>query len=87
MKTLLYIAILFAALVMVPMLSHVVTAQSQDPGQDRQLCIQNCAWLRPWGSNYGQYANYYNCMAGCESQFWSEFDRNTDRLQRKLHEP
>lgn len=87
MKTLLYITIIFAALVMVPMLSNVVTAQSSDPGQNRELCLQNCSWLKPWGNNYGQYANYYNCVAGCESRFWNDFDRNTEGLQRKLHEP
>ncbi len=76
---------LFAVLVMVPVLSNVATAQNT--AADRQLCLQNCAWLRPWGYNYGQYANYYNCVAGCESQFWSDFDRNADRLQRKLKEP
>jgi hypothetical protein len=84
MKTPLYITILLAALIMVPIISNVVSAQSA--AADRQLCIQNCAWLRPWGYNYGQYFNYYNCMAGCESQFWSDFDRNTNRLERKLHE-
>jgi hypothetical protein len=86
MKTALYIMVLLAALVMVPMLSNVVMAQNE-PGQNRELCLQNCSWLKPWGNNYGQYANYYNCVAGCESQFWSDFDRNTDRLERRLHEP
>ncbi|MGO9116659.1 MAG: hypothetical protein ACLQPD_03510 [Desulfomonilaceae bacterium] len=85
MKTSIYIMILLAVLVMVPIISDVVTAQSA--GTDRQLCLQNCSWLRPWGRNYGGYANYYNCVAGCESQFWSDFDRNTERLERKLHEP
>jgi hypothetical protein len=87
MKTLVYVMILFAALVMVPMLSHVVTAQSGDPGQDRELCLQNCSWLKPWGNNYGQYINYSNCVSGCESQFWRQFDRNTDRLENGIHEP
>ena len=73
---------------MVPMLSNVVTAQAIDPGQDRELCLQNCSWLKPWGgNNYGQYLNYSNCVSGCESQFWSEFDRNTDRLKNRLNEP
>ncbi len=85
MKTALYIMILLAVLVMVPMVSNVATAQAL--GQDRELCLQNCAWLRPWSNNYGQYANYYNCVSGCESQFWSDFDRNTDRLKKKLREP
>jgi hypothetical protein len=86
MKTILYIAILFAALVMVPMLSNVVTAQA--PGFDREQCLQNCSWLKPWGgNNYGQYMNYSNCVAGCESRFWKEFDRNTDRLKNKIDEP
>ena len=85
MKTLLYIMILLTVLVRVPMLSNVVTAQ--ELGQDRELCLQNCAWLRPWGNNYGGYANYYKCVSGCESQFWSDFDRNTERLQNKLREP
>ena len=86
MKTLIYMMILFAALVMVPMLSNVVTAQS--PGFDREQCLQNCSWLKPWGGrSYGQYLNYANCVSGCESRFWSEFDRNTDRLENKLNEP
>ena len=85
MKTSVYIMILLAALVMAPIISNVVMAQSA--AGDRQLCLQNCAWLRPWGGNYGQYSNYYHCMAGCESQFWSDFDRNTGRLEKKLHEP
>jgi hypothetical protein len=86
MKTSLYIMVLLAALVMAPIISSVVMAQSA--GGDRELCLQNCSWLRPWGGrNYGGYANYYNCVAGCESQFWSDFDRNTERLERKLDEP
>ncbi len=80
MKTALYVMILLAALVMVPIMSNVVMAQA---GFDRESCLQNCSWLKPWSNNYGQYANYYNCVAGCESQFWSEFDRNTERLERK----
>ncbi len=71
---------------MVPIVSTVVS--SQTAGGDRQLCLQNCGWLRPWGGrDYGAYTNYYNCISGCESQFWSDFDRNTERLERKLQEP
>ena len=83
MKTSIYIMILLGALVMVPIISSVVAAQ----GFNRELCLQNCSWLRPWGRDYGGYANYYNCISGCESQFWQNFDRNTEGLERKLHEP
>ena len=85
MKSAIYIVILLAAMVMAPILSNVVLAQTT--GFDRERCLQNCAWLRPWGNNYGQYANYYNCVSGCESQFWSDFDRNTEKMERRLHEP
>ena len=72
MKTSIYIMILLAVFVMVPIISDVVMAQPADA--DRQLCLQNCARLGPWGNDYGQYSNYYHCVAGCESQFWSDFD-------------
>ena len=84
MKPLLYGAILLAALAMVPILSHAVLAQG-DAGFDRNSCIQGCAWLRPLGYNYGQYANYYNCMSRCESRFWREFDQNTRDLNNKVN--
>ncbi|HTY25002.1 MAG TPA: hypothetical protein VMC85_17860 [Desulfomonilaceae bacterium] len=83
MKSLLYAAVLVAAVAIVPILSHVVLAQDTS-GFDRNLCIQNCAWLKPYGYNYGQYSNYYNCMAGCESRFWKDFDRNSRDLEKQL---
>jgi len=91
MKTALYITMMIAALVMVPILASVVTAQQSF---DRELCLRNCNWLSPWGaSNRGNYGgnyaspNYSSCVAGCENQFWNEFDRNTERLEQRLNEP
>lgn len=85
MKTALYIMILLAALVMVPIISNVITAQA--PALDRKLCLQNCSTLRPWINDYGGIAYYINCLVGCDSQFWGEVDRNTERQEKKLHEP
>ena len=84
MKLVLYGAIFIAALAMVPILSHVVLAQGA-AGFDRHSCIQNCGWLRPYGYDYGQYMNYYNCMSRCESRFWRQFDENTRDLKDKLN--
>ncbi|HTY26146.1 MAG TPA: hypothetical protein VMC85_23650 [Desulfomonilaceae bacterium] len=83
MKSSIYVAILIAALAIVPLLSHPVLAQGA-AGFDRNSCIQNCAWLKPFGYNYGQYMNYYNCVARCESRFWQEFDRNSRELEEDL---
>jgi len=85
MKTSLYVAILIAAVVIVSILSYAVLAQSVP--FDRDLCIQNCAWLRPHGRNYGQYQNYANCMARCESEFWKRFDKNSEELEKELKRP
>ncbi len=81
MKASLYVAILVATLTIIPILSY--TAMAQGTGFDLNSCQQNCAWLRPYGNNYGQYMNYANCMAGCQSQFWKNFDRNTSELEKK----
>ncbi len=89
MKTAVFILILATALVTIPIITNVAMAQA--PGFDRERCLENCAWLTPWnsdfGSNYGGYRNYSNCIAGCESQFWTEFDNNTNRLEQRLNEP
>lgn len=82
MKTTLYMGIIIAALAMVPMLSCAVLAQG--PAFDRNSCIRNCAWLRPYNYNYGQYMNYHNCMARCESLFWRQFDKDTRQLENKI---
>jgi hypothetical protein len=34
------------------------------------------------GSGAGSYYQYANCIAGCNSQFWKEFDDNTEKLER-----
>ncbi len=81
MKILIFGAIVLAAMAMVPILSYNVPAQGA-PGFDRHSCLQNCAWLRPFGNNFGQYMNYHNCIARCESQFWQHFDRNTKDLEK-----
>jgi hypothetical protein len=84
MKLLMYGVIPIAALAMVPILAYAVLAQDA-PGFNRETCIQGCAWLRPFGYyNYGQYMNYYNCLSGCESRFWQEFDKNTEDLEKEL---
>ena len=71
---------------MVPMIISIATAQSA--ASDRQLCLSSCPAVRPEeGGAYGSYANFYNCINACESQFWKDFDRNTKGLERKLHEP
>jgi len=83
MKTSLYVAILVAALVVVSVLSYAVLAQDTS-GFDRNLCLQNCSWLKPYGRNYGQYMNYYNCTAACESRFWKQFDKNSEELEKEV---
>jgi len=83
MKTSLYVVILIAALALVPILSYAVMAQA-DAASNRTLCIQNCAWLRPQGRNYGQYQNYSNCMTRCESDFWKSIDRDTRELEKEV---
>ncbi len=85
MKRASYIIMVLVALVMAPELSNVVTAQA--PALDRELCLQNCSTLRPWINDYGGLAYHINCLAGCDSQFWGEVDRNTERQEKKLHEP
>jgi hypothetical protein len=82
MKASLYVAILVVALTIAPILSCTVMAQSA--GFDLNSCQQNCAWLRPYGRNYGQYMNYYDCMARCQSQFWKDFDSNSRKLEKEL---
>jgi hypothetical protein len=82
MKRLLYVAVMMAALVVVPILSSAVLAQSVP--FDRNTCLQNCAWLRNSARNPGGYQVYYNCMSGCESRFWSDFDKNSRDLEKDL---
>ena len=80
MKTKLYVTILIAALAIVPILSHTVMAQSI-AGYDRNLCVQKCAWLKPYGdwpggspyNSYNQYQVYNDCTSTCEVGFWREF--------------
>jgi hypothetical protein len=35
------------------------------------------------GSGTGSYYQYANCIAGCNAQFWKEFDNNTRNLERQ----
>ncbi len=35
------------------------------------------------GSGTGNYYEYANCIAGCNAQFWKEFDNNTRNLERQ----
>ncbi len=81
MKILIFSAIVLTAMAMITIPSHNVLAQGA-PDFDRHSCLQNCAWLRPYGNNYGQYMNYHNCIARCESRFWQQFDRNTRDLEK-----
>ncbi len=82
MKTELYVAILIAALAIVPILSHTVMAQSI-AGYDLDSCVQKCEWLKPYGdwpggspyNGYYQYQDYTNCRSSCEIPFWREFDK------------
>jgi len=86
MKTSIYITVLLGALVVVPIISSVVTAQT--PPFDRQSCLNSCPALRhEEGGAYSSYVNFHNCVASCESQFWNDFDRNIGSLERELHEP
>jgi len=82
MRSLAYILVLVAALVAVPVLSNVVVAQSVP--FDRNLCQQNCAWLMGGARSYGGYANYYTCMANCNSRFWKGIERQTEETERSL---
>jgi hypothetical protein len=34
------------------------------------------------GGGAGNYYQYSNCIAGCNAQFWKEFDDNTRNLER-----
>ena len=78
MKHLLYVAVVTAALIIIPILSAVALAQSVP--SDRNLCRQNCLLLL--GSAGGSMAYYNNCMSGCESRFWSDFDKNSRDLEK-----
>jgi hypothetical protein len=82
MNSSLYVAILIAALTITQVLSDGVLAQSTE--FDLSLCQQNCAWLKPHGNMPGQYMNYYNCIAGCQSRFWKDFDSNSRKLEKEL---
>ena len=82
MRSLLYVAILFAVLTITLILSYSVLAEST--AVDLNLCQQDCAWLKPHGNMPGQYMNYYNCMARCQSRFWTDFDSNSRKLEKEL---
>jgi len=84
MKTLSYLMILFAALVMVPMLFHIVMAQ--DLNQLRAQCMQKCDWLAPHGS-YHTSVEFYKCRTACARDLWNEFHKRADELKGEFHEP
>ncbi len=78
MKHLLYVAVVTAALMIIPILSAVALAQSVP--SDRNLCRQNCSLLLDSARTPMDY--YNNCMSGCESRFWSDFDKNSRDLEK-----
>ena len=81
MKALVYISVIIAALLVVPMISSIAMAQSVP--FDRNLCNQNCAWLKGGArGGYGGYMNYANCIASCDSQFWKDVDRITGDTEK-----
>ncbi len=83
MKHLLYVAVVTAALMIIPILSAVALAQSVP--SDRNLCRQNCSLLLDSTRIPGDPMGYYNnCMSGCESRFWSDFDKNSRDLEKDL---
>jgi hypothetical protein len=90
MKTELYVAIVIAALA-IPILSHTVMAQSI-AGYDRNLCVQKCAWLKPYGdwpggspyNTYQQHQNYTNCTSSCETQYWREFNKERGEPEKVI---
>ena len=84
MKSLLYLIILAAALVMVPILAHVVMAQ--DLNQMRSQCMQKCDWLAPF-SSYKTSIDMYKCRTACAKELWDEFHRRADTLKGKSQEP
>jgi hypothetical protein len=81
MRPLAYIIVLTAALVLVPLLSYTVPAQSVP--FDRNLCQQNCGSLSAGAGSSGGYANYYSCMSKCSDQFWKDEEKTTRKLKNR----
>jgi len=79
MRPLMYILVLIAALVAVPIISNIVVAQSVP--FDRNQCQQNCSWQMS-SPSYGSYSNYYSCMKKCDTQAWKDIDRDTRDTER-----
>jgi hypothetical protein len=79
MRPLAYVTVLTAALVLVPLLSDTVLAQSVP--FDRNLCQQNCGSLIAGAGSSGGYANYYSCMSKCTDQFWKDAEKTTGKLK------
>ncbi len=86
MKTALYVIMIMAALVTVPILTNVVGAQSV--GSDSEQCLESCPWLSPSDSSYdsdhGSYADYSDCMARCENRFRNSVDEDAEVLEEEL---
>jgi len=80
MKALVYISVIIVALLVVPMISSIAMAQSVP--FDRNLCNQNCSWLKSGARSPGGYMNYANCIANCDSQFWRSIDRITGDTEK-----
>jgi hypothetical protein len=80
MRPSVYIIVLTAALVLVPLLSYTVLAQGT--GFDRNLCQQNCGSLIAGAGSSGGYANYYSCMSKCSSQFWNDVEKTTGKTDK-----
>ncbi len=83
MKTALYICILLAALVIVPTMSNIVLAQTQ--GFNHELCFQKCSFLKPGIDNDSQHAYYDKCVSTCDLKFQGGFDKNSERMEKRLH--
>jgi hypothetical protein len=73
--------------------SPTAPSLAQNGGFDLNTCQRECRLrfgLEPQseieelrrGSGTGSYYEYANCIAGCNSQFWKEFDKNIDNLER-----
>jgi hypothetical protein len=80
MRPSIYILVLIAALVAVPIISNTVMAQSVP--FDRNLCQQNCGSLIAGAGSSGGYANYYSCMSKCNTQFWNDAEKTSGKTEK-----
>ena len=79
MRFLVYVLVLIAVLIAVPVPSNLTVAQ--DVPLDLDWCQRNCDWLIGGGSS-SNYLNYSACTENCNRQFWKYFGRETEETER-----